>query len=58
MKKIGIALSGGGSRGIVHLGILKAIDEAKIPIEMMTMGHGTMIFIKMPMNKRLIGNNF
>lgn len=36
MKKIGIALSGGGSRGIVHLGILKAIDEAKIPIEMMT----------------------
>ena len=36
MKKVGIALSGGGSRGIVHLGILKAIDEAGIKIDMIT----------------------
>jgi len=36
MKKIGISLSGGGSRGIVHLGILKAIDEAGIEISMVT----------------------
>lgn len=36
MKKVGIALSGGGSRGIVHLGILKAIDEAGITIHMVT----------------------
>jgi len=27
MKKIGIALSGGGARGIAHLGILKALEE-------------------------------
>ena len=36
MKKVGMALSGGGSRGIVHLGILKAIDEAGIGIDMLT----------------------
>ncbi len=36
MKKIGISLSGGGSRGIVHIGILKAIDEAGIKISMVT----------------------
>ncbi len=36
MKKIGIALSGGGSRAIVHIGILKAIDEAGIKIDMVT----------------------
>ena len=36
MKKIGIALSGGGSRGIAHLGILKAIDEAGISLSMIT----------------------
>jgi NTE family protein len=32
MKKTGIALSGGGARGIAHIGILKAIDEAGIRI--------------------------
>ena len=26
-RKIGIALSGGGARGIAHLGILKALEE-------------------------------
>lgn len=36
MKKIGIALAGGGSRGIAHSGILKAIDEAGIKIDMVT----------------------
>ncbi len=36
MKKIGISLSGGGSRGIVHIGILKAIDEAGIKISMIS----------------------
>ncbi|MCG8310145.1 MAG: patatin-like phospholipase family protein [Cytophagales bacterium] len=36
MKKLGIALSGGGSRGIVHLGILKALDEAGIKIHRVT----------------------
>lgn len=36
MKNIGISLSGGGSRGIVHIGILKAIEEAGIEISMVT----------------------
>lgn len=29
-QKIGIALSGGGARGIVHLGVLQALNENKI----------------------------
>jgi NTE family protein len=28
--KIGLALSGGGARGIAHIGMLKALDEAGI----------------------------
>ena len=36
MKKVGISLSGGGSRGIVHIGILKALEEAGIQISMVT----------------------
>ncbi|MDN3670769.1 patatin-like phospholipase family protein [Echinicola jeungdonensis] len=35
-KKIGIALSGGGVRGIAHLGVIKALQEANIPIEMVS----------------------
>lgn len=31
--KIGLALSGGGVRGLAHIGILKAIDEAGIKID-------------------------
>lgn len=33
-KKVGIALSGGGARGFAHLGVLKVLTEAKIPIDM------------------------
>ena len=36
MKKVGIALAGGGARGIAHIGILKAIDEANITISMIS----------------------
>jgi NTE family protein len=31
-KKIGVTLSGGGARGIAHLGVLKAFDDLGIPI--------------------------
>lgn len=31
-KRVGVALSGGGARGIGHLGVLKAFDELGIPI--------------------------
>lgn len=32
--RIGLALSGGGARGIAHIGVLKVLEEAQIPIEM------------------------
>ena len=30
--KIGIALGGGGARGLAHAGILRVLEEEKIPI--------------------------
>src|SRR5262249_49481006 len=32
-KKIGLALSGGGSRGFAHVGVLKVLAEYEIPID-------------------------
>lgn len=32
--KIGLALGSGGARGFAHLGVLKAFDDANIPIDM------------------------
>lgn len=31
-KKVGIALGGGGARGCAHIGVIKALEEASIPI--------------------------
>jgi NTE family protein len=31
--KIGVVLSGGGARGITHIGVLKVLDEAHIPVD-------------------------
>jgi NTE family protein len=31
--KLGLALGGGFARGLVHIGVLKALDEAEIPVE-------------------------
>lgn len=36
MATIGLTLSGGGARGIAHVGLLKAFDEAGIKISMIT----------------------
>ncbi|KAJ1542141.1 phosphatidylcholine and lysophosphatidylcholine phospholipase [Cladochytrium tenue] len=33
-KSIGLVLGGGGARGIAHVGIIKAFEEAGIPIDM------------------------
>ncbi|MDP3981900.1 MAG: patatin-like phospholipase family protein [Chlamydiota bacterium] len=33
-KKIGLALGGGGARGIAHIGVLKALSKAQIPIDL------------------------
>lgn len=32
MKKIGLGLGGGGARGLAHLGVLKVIEQEKIPV--------------------------
>ncbi len=33
-RAIGLALSGGGARGIAHIGILRALEEAGAPVDM------------------------
>ncbi|MCW3127300.1 MAG: hypothetical protein JWO03_2958 [Bacteroidetes bacterium] len=36
MKKIGLALSGGGARGAVHLGVLKALAELNVKVDVIS----------------------
>ena len=31
-KKVGIVLSGGGAKGVAHIGVIKALEELNIPI--------------------------
>lgn len=33
--KIGLALSGGGARGLAHIGVLKMLEEAQIPVHLL-----------------------
>ncbi len=33
-KKVGLALSGGGARGLAHIGVLKVLHDHRIPIDM------------------------
>ncbi len=33
MKKVGLALGGGGARGCAHIGVIKALREADIPVD-------------------------
>lgn len=35
-KKIGLALGGGAARGLAHIGVLQAFEEAEIPIDLIT----------------------
>ena len=35
-KKIGLALSGGTAKGLAHIGVLKVLEEEKVPIEYIT----------------------
>jgi NTE family protein len=35
-QKVGLVLSGGGAKGIAHIGILKALEENNIPIDYVT----------------------
>jgi NTE family protein len=34
--RIGLALSGGGARGLAHVGVLKALEEMRVPISCVT----------------------
>ena len=36
MTKVGLVLSGGGARGIAHLGVIKALGENNIPIDFLS----------------------
>jgi NTE family protein len=36
VPKIGLALSGGGAKGLAHLGVLKVLEEEGIPIDMIS----------------------
>ena len=33
--KIGLALSGGGARGLAHIGVLKVLEETQVPVHML-----------------------
>src|SRR6056297_218787 len=35
-KKVGVALSGGGSKGIAHIGVLKILEKYNIPIDLVS----------------------
>ncbi|MBZ4683054.1 MAG: Patatin [Fusobacteriales bacterium] len=35
-KKIGVALAGGGGKGFFHIGVLKVLEEEKVPIDYIT----------------------
>ncbi len=36
MPKIGLALSGGGAKGLAHIGVIKVLEEENIPIDYIT----------------------
>ena len=35
-KKVAVVLSGGGAKGVAHIGALKVIEEAGIPVDIIT----------------------
>lgn len=35
-KKVAVVLGGGGAKGVAHIGVLKVLEEAGIPIDMVT----------------------
>src|SRR4051812_3595687 len=35
-QKVGLVLSGGGSSGLCHIGVIKALEENNIPIDYIT----------------------
>ena len=35
-KKVAVVLSGGGAKGMAHIGVLKVLERAGIPIDIIT----------------------
>ena len=35
-KKVAVVLSGGGAKGMAHIGVLKVLEKAGIPIDYIT----------------------
>ncbi|MDE5975476.1 MAG: patatin-like phospholipase family protein, partial [Muribaculaceae bacterium] len=35
-EKVGLVLSGGGAKGIAHVGVIKALEDNDIPIDYVT----------------------
>src|SRR5262249_17723321 len=35
-QRVGLVLSGGGARGLAHIGVIKALEENHIPIDFIT----------------------
>ena len=35
-KKVAVVLSGGGAKGMAHIGVLKVLEKAHIPIDIVT----------------------
>ena len=35
-QKVGIVMSGGGAKGLAHIGVIKALEEENIPIDYVT----------------------
>ena len=35
-KKVGVVLSGGGAKGMAHIGVLKVLERAGIPVDVIT----------------------
>ena len=35
-KKVGVVLSGGGAKGMAHIGVLKVLERAGIPVDVVT----------------------
>ena len=35
-QKVGLVLSGGGAKGLAHIGVLKALEENHIPVDYIT----------------------
>src|SRR6056297_1779867 len=35
-EKVGLVLSGGGAKGLAHIGVIKALEENNIPVDYVT----------------------